>query len=290
MLPPSHTRKHVHSHPLHPLPGREHLLFYARIKALSGKRLRRAVDDALRSVNLLGVGEELVGGYSGGMKRRLSVAIALVGDPSVVYLDEPSTGLDPASRQLLWNVIRAARRERAVVLTTHSMEEAEALCDRWRSPPPLVAALAHAGRRARGGCDAMPSSGKYVAASLWKAAVGQGRVGSCPHAKGPPVSAQPQDGGNRTTDVHTHAHTLTHTHTHARLHGTHTHVPGCVLQAGHLCGGAAAVPGRPQRPGVPLWRLHELLRDHACGAGGRWAWHATVVRVCFCGGWGAQLG
>jgi ABC-type multidrug transport system ATPase subunit len=102
---------------------------------------------------------------SGGMKRRLSVGISLVGDPLVVYLDEPSTGglatagrgtdcayqciyvqssaalssrppflpgagLDPASRQLLWNVIRKARKERAVVLTTHSMEEAEALCDR----------------------------------------------------------------------------------------------------------------------------------------------------------------
>ncbi|KAL4858934.1 ABC transporter A family member 5 [Chlorella vulgaris] len=109
------------------LTGREHLLFYARIKAFKGKRLRRAVDDALRSVNLLSVGNELVGGYSGGMKRRLSVAISLVGDPLVVYLDEPSTGLDPASRQLLWNVIRKARKERAVVLTTHSMEEAEAL-------------------------------------------------------------------------------------------------------------------------------------------------------------------
>ncbi|EFN55401.1 hypothetical protein CHLNCDRAFT_23609, partial [Chlorella variabilis] len=109
---------------------REHLLFYARIKNFAGKRLRRAVDDALRSVNLFTVGNDLVGGYSGGMKRRLSVAISLVGDPLVVYLDEPSTGLDPASRQLLWNVIRQARRERAVVLTTHSMEEAEALCDR----------------------------------------------------------------------------------------------------------------------------------------------------------------
>ncbi|PRW44292.1 ABC transporter A family member 7-like isoform A [Chlorella sorokiniana] len=112
------------------LTGREHLLFYARIKNLRGKALRRAVDDGLRAVNLFSVGDDLVGGYSGGMKRRLSVAISLVGDPAVVYLDEPSTGLDPASRQLLWNVIKRARRQRAVVLTTHSMEEAEALCDR----------------------------------------------------------------------------------------------------------------------------------------------------------------
>jgi ABC-type multidrug transport system ATPase subunit len=67
---------------------------------------------------------------SGGMKRRLSVAIALMGDPLVVYLDEPSTGLDPSSRRLLWDVIKNARKDKAVVLTTHSMEEAEALCDR----------------------------------------------------------------------------------------------------------------------------------------------------------------
>lgn len=64
------------------------------------------------------------------MKRRLSVAIALIGDPLVVYLDEPSTGLDPSSRRLLWDVIKKAKKEKAVVLTTHSMEEAEILCDR----------------------------------------------------------------------------------------------------------------------------------------------------------------
>lgn len=67
---------------------------------------------------------------SGGMKRRLSVAIALLGEPQAVYLDEPSTGLDPYSRRLLWNVIKEAKKSSAIVLTTHSMEEAEALCDR----------------------------------------------------------------------------------------------------------------------------------------------------------------
>lgn len=112
------------------LSGREHLLFYGRIKNLSGITLHRAVDDGLRSVNLFSVGDDLVSTYSGGMKRRLSVAIALMGDPLVVYLDEPSTGLDPSSRRLLWDVIKKARLDKAVVLTTHSMEEAEALCDR----------------------------------------------------------------------------------------------------------------------------------------------------------------
>lgn len=114
------------------LTGREHLLFYARLHAFTGQELKGAVTEGLRSVNLLAdkAGDKLVSSYSGGMKRRLSVAIALIARPKVVYLDEPSTGLDPSSRRLLWDVIREAKKTAAVVMTTHSMEEAEALCDR----------------------------------------------------------------------------------------------------------------------------------------------------------------
>lgn len=114
------------------LTGKEHLFFYARLKNLKGAALVKAVDDSLKSVNLFhgGVGDKQVGMYSGGMKRRLSVAISLIGDPKVVYMDEPSTGLDPASRNSLWNIVKEAKRNRAIVLTTHSMEEAEVLCDR----------------------------------------------------------------------------------------------------------------------------------------------------------------
>ncbi|DBA85809.1 TPA: hypothetical protein ACH3X1_005361 [Trebouxia sp. C0004] len=76
------------------LTGREHLLFYARLHALKGQGLSDAVTEGLRSVNLLAdkAGDKLVSSYSGGMKRRLSVAVALIGRPKVVYLDEPSTG------------------------------------------------------------------------------------------------------------------------------------------------------------------------------------------------------
>eukprot|EP00897_Mesotaenium_endlicherianum_P000653 jgi/Mesen1/10589/ME000085S09920 len=114
------------------LTGREHLLFYGRLKNLKGAQLTQAVEDSLRSVNLAsgGAADKRAGQYSGGMKRRLSVAISLIGDPLVVYMDEPSTGLDPASRKSLWAVVRSAARQRAIILTTHSMEEAEALCDR----------------------------------------------------------------------------------------------------------------------------------------------------------------
>ncbi|CAA6674985.1 unnamed protein product [Spirodela intermedia] len=104
------------------LTGREHLLFYGRLKNLKGPALKEAVEESLKSVNLFygGVGDKQAGKYSGGMKRRLSV----------VYMDEPSTGLDPASRNNLWKVVKEAKRNRAIILTTHSMEEAEVLCDR----------------------------------------------------------------------------------------------------------------------------------------------------------------
>lgn len=114
------------------LTGREHLLFYGRLKNLKGSALKQAVEESLKSVNLFhgGVADKQAGKYSGGMKRRLSVAISLIGDPRVVYMDEPSTGLDPASRNSLWNVVKRAKQNRAIILTTHSMEEAEVLCDR----------------------------------------------------------------------------------------------------------------------------------------------------------------
>ncbi|EFJ52407.1 hypothetical protein VOLCADRAFT_79211 [Volvox carteri f. nagariensis] len=114
------------------LTAEEHLLFYGRLKGLKGAELSNAVTVALKSVNLFngGVGQKQARKYSGGMKRRLSVAISFIGNPQVVYLDEPSTGLDPASRRNLWDVVRANKDGRAIILTTHSMEEAEILCDR----------------------------------------------------------------------------------------------------------------------------------------------------------------
>lgn len=112
------------------LSGPEHLRFYGRLKGLRGTELREAVKKALHDVNLTYAGNRPAGKYSGGMKRRLSTAISLIADPLVVYLDEPSTGLDPASRQQLIQVISRAKGDKAVVLTTHSMEEADLLADR----------------------------------------------------------------------------------------------------------------------------------------------------------------
>jgi len=112
------------------LTAREHMQFYGKLKQLDGEELEQAIESGLRSVNLWSVADKQAGRYSGGMKRRLSVAMSLIGSPAVCYLDEPSTGLDPASRRNLWRVIAEAKKTRAVILTTHSMEEAEALCDR----------------------------------------------------------------------------------------------------------------------------------------------------------------
>ncbi|KAL7618740.1 hypothetical protein Lser_V15G00407 [Lactuca serriola] len=98
----------------------EHLLFYGRLKNLKGTSLTQAVEESLKSVNLFngGVADKQAGKYSGGMKRRLSVAISLIGDPKVVYMDEPSTGLDPASRNNLWNLVKRAKQNRAIILTS----------------------------------------------------------------------------------------------------------------------------------------------------------------------------
>lgn len=110
----------------------EHLFFYGRLKGLRGASLRLQVREALKSVNLSKFANRKAGAYSGGMKRRLSMANALIGGPSVVYMDEPSTGLDPDSKHKLWDVISNAKSvgNRSMLLTTHSMEEADVLCDR----------------------------------------------------------------------------------------------------------------------------------------------------------------
>lgn len=112
------------------LSGPDHLRFYGRLKGLKGAGLEREVKRLLREVNLTYAGDRPSGAYSGGMKRRLSTAISLIGNPSVVYLDEPSTGLDPASRQQLWNVLLKAKKDKSIILTTHSLEEADLLSDR----------------------------------------------------------------------------------------------------------------------------------------------------------------
>ena len=110
--------------------AREHLQTYGRIKGYSGDHLTLEVNSMLKKMSLENYSDKFAGDFSGGNKRKLSVAIALLCDPKIVYLDEPSTGMDPASRRFMWSIIAESMQSRAVVLTTHSMEEADALCTR----------------------------------------------------------------------------------------------------------------------------------------------------------------
>ena len=111
--------------------GRELLTFFAGLKGLQRNSIPANVDRLIRLLNLVKHADKPCKTYSGGNKRKLSVAVALVGSPRIVLLDEPTTGMDPGSRRFLWNVILGLVRDGCcVVLTTHSMEECEALCSR----------------------------------------------------------------------------------------------------------------------------------------------------------------
>jgi ABC-type multidrug transport system ATPase subunit len=112
------------------LTAREHLELYAGFKRLYGDDMLKDVAERLEDVALTAAADTPCGNYSGGMKRRLSVSIALIGDPKIVFLDEPTTGMDPVSRRQVWNLIERVKRGRVTLLTTHSMEEADVLGDR----------------------------------------------------------------------------------------------------------------------------------------------------------------
>ncbi|KAJ0985553.1 hypothetical protein J5N97_003909 [Dioscorea zingiberensis] len=112
------------------LSAREHLHLFAGIKGLPPSTIKSVAEKSLAEVKLDGAAQVRAGSYSGGMKRRLSVAIALIGDPKLVFLDEPTTGMDPINRRHVWDIIEDAKKGRAIILTTHSMEEADILSDR----------------------------------------------------------------------------------------------------------------------------------------------------------------
>ena len=107
-----------------------HLYLFARLRGVPEDLVKGVVEGTIDQLELTPHRFKLAMNLSGGMKRKLCVAIALIGDPAVVLLDEPSAGLDPVSRRNLWSVILRTMSNRSVILTTHSMEEAEALCRR----------------------------------------------------------------------------------------------------------------------------------------------------------------
>ena len=110
---------------------RENLLIYGRYFDLSRREAGRRADELLEFVQLTDRARSQVEPLSGGMKRRLTIARSLINEPSLLLLDEPTTGLDPQARHLLWDrLYRLKQRGVTLVLTTHYMDEAEQLCDR----------------------------------------------------------------------------------------------------------------------------------------------------------------
>jgi len=113
------------------LTGKENIELFANLHAMPKEKLKRNVDDLLRKLSLRDHAKRRTGKYSGGMMRRINLAMALVHDPEIAFLDEPTVGMDPQSRRAVWDFIRELRKQnKTVLLTTHYMEEAEELCDR----------------------------------------------------------------------------------------------------------------------------------------------------------------
>lgn len=108
----------------------EVLRFYASARGLTGKERDSNIREVIERLGLKDHTKKLVKKLSGGTKRKLSLGIALVANPSVLLLDEPSSGMDAASKRALWSTLQAISAGRCLLITTHSMEEADALCDR----------------------------------------------------------------------------------------------------------------------------------------------------------------
>ena len=105
------------------LTAREHLALYARFKGIAEAEIEQHCTDILTSVGLLADSDNRVSTFSGGMKRRLSVGVASIASPQIMFLDEPSTGMDPLSKRRVWTMIEQLKAGRVMLLTTHSMEE-----------------------------------------------------------------------------------------------------------------------------------------------------------------------
>ncbi len=109
---------------------RENLEFIAKIYGFSGAKAREKADKIIESFEMEEIARQKAGTLSGGWQRRLSIAMALISEPQVLFLDEPTLGLDVLARRELWKTIRQLKGKVTIILTTHYLEEAEALSDR----------------------------------------------------------------------------------------------------------------------------------------------------------------
>jgi ABC-2 type transport system ATP-binding protein len=113
------------------LTGRENIHFFGSLHALSKDTLDRNVAMLLEKIGFTDNADRRVSKYSGGMRRRINLAMALVHNPQIAFLDEPTVAMDPQSRHAVWDFIKELKeQDKTIILTTHYMEEAEELCDR----------------------------------------------------------------------------------------------------------------------------------------------------------------
>jgi ABC-2 type transport system ATP-binding protein len=108
----------------------ENLALIGKVHGLSSNQVKRRSQELLETMGLMERAKDQVRKFSGGMKRRLSIAMALVSDPQVLFLDEPTLGLDPQARRAIWEYIDGLKGKKTILLTTHYMEEADFLSDR----------------------------------------------------------------------------------------------------------------------------------------------------------------
>ncbi len=106
------------------------MTMFCKIKGVLKEEIQKVTEELLTNVGLIDVKDARVLSFSGGMKRRLTVAISAIGDPRIIFMDEPTTGMDPVSRKEVWTLIQKLKRNRVMILTTHAMEEADVLADR----------------------------------------------------------------------------------------------------------------------------------------------------------------
>ncbi|WP_102028888.1 ABC transporter ATP-binding protein [Salirhabdus sp. Marseille-P4669] len=114
------------------LTARENLLFFGKIYRLEKAQLQRKIDEVLEIIGLTEKQNDLVKTFSGGMKRRLNIGVALLHEPTIIFMDEPTVGIDPQSRNYILETVKRLNREKkiTIVYTSHYMEEVEFLCDR----------------------------------------------------------------------------------------------------------------------------------------------------------------
>lgn len=113
------------------LSGRENVELFGKLHTMPKEKLKKNADELLEKMNLKEDANRRLGKYSGGMKRRINLIMALVHDPEIAFLDEPTVAMDPQSRHAVWDFIKELeRKDKTIILTTHYMEEAQELCDR----------------------------------------------------------------------------------------------------------------------------------------------------------------